>query len=85
MEDKLFSIQEAALYLGGISIWTVRAWLSQGRLQRTKVGGRTMVRRSELQKVIEEGGKSPALGRPGQTILEFPPQGPESVTHDYQN
>jgi excisionase family DNA binding protein len=58
--DKLYSVSEAARFLGGISKWTIHAWLSQGRMQRTKVGGRTMIRESELQKVIEEGGKSPS-------------------------
>jgi excisionase family DNA binding protein len=58
--ENLLSIEEAARRLGGISKWTVHAWLSQGRMQRTKVGGRTMIRESELQKVIEEGGKSPS-------------------------
>jgi excisionase family DNA binding protein len=58
--DSLISIAEAARRLGGISIWTVRAWLSKGILQRTKVGGRTMIRESELEKVIQEGGKSSA-------------------------
>jgi excisionase family DNA binding protein len=53
--DELLSIPEVAHQLGGISVWTVRAWLSQGRLRRTKVGGRTMVRQSELQKVITDG------------------------------
>ena len=57
--DALLSVEEAARRLGGISKWTVHAWLSQGRLQRTKVGGRTMIRESELTKVIEDGGKSP--------------------------
>jgi excisionase family DNA binding protein len=57
--DQLISVGQAAQRLGGISKWTVYAWLSQGRLQRTKVGGRTMIRESELQKVIEDGGKSP--------------------------
>jgi len=66
--DDLLSVEEVARRLGGISIWTVRAWLSQGRLMRTKVGGRTMVRESELQKVMEDGGKSPALGRPKQKM-----------------
>lgn len=56
--DQLLSIQEAAKRLGGISKWTVHAWLSKGRLQRTKVGGRTMIRESELAKIIEDGGKS---------------------------
>jgi hypothetical protein len=37
--------------------WTMHSWLSKGKLQRTKVGGRTMIRESELQKVIEDGWK----------------------------
>ena len=56
--DGLLSIEEAAKKLGGISSWTVRAWLTKGRLKRTKVGGRTMIRESELERVIEDGGKS---------------------------
>jgi excisionase family DNA binding protein len=56
--EELYSIEEAARRLGGISPWTIHAWLSQGRLQRTKVGGRTMIRASELQRVVEDGGKS---------------------------
>ena len=63
-QDSLLSVEEAARRLGGISKWTLHAWLSQGRLQRTKVGSRTMIRESELQKVIETGGRSPAPGRP---------------------
>ena len=61
--EQLLSVAEAAKRLGGISKWTLHAWLSQGRIQRTKVGSRTMIRESELQKVIEEGGKSHAPGR----------------------
>jgi excisionase family DNA binding protein len=61
--DNLLSVPEVARRLGGISKWTVHAWLSQGRLQRTKVGGRTMIRESELEKLIEDGGKSPAPKR----------------------
>ena len=61
--ENLLSVEEAARRLGGISKWTLHAWLSQGRLQRTKVGSRTMIRESELQRVIEDGGKSPAPRR----------------------
>lgn len=56
--ERLLSVSEAARVLGGISKWTVHAWLSQGKLMRTKVGGRTMIRESELSKVIEDGGRS---------------------------
>jgi excisionase family DNA binding protein len=66
--DSLLSVEEAARRLGGISKWTVHAWLSQGRLQRTKVGSRTMIRESELQKVIDDGGKSPAPGRTEEVV-----------------
>jgi excisionase family DNA binding protein len=61
--DELLSVSEAARRLGGISKWTLHAWLSQGRLQRVKVGSRTMIRESELAKVIEDGGKSPVPRR----------------------
>jgi excisionase family DNA binding protein len=46
--ENLYSVDEAAQKLGGISKWTIHAWLSQGRLQRTKVGGRTMIRESPV-------------------------------------
>jgi excisionase family DNA binding protein len=55
--ENLLSVEEAARRLGGLSKWTIHAWLSKGRLQRTKVGGRTMIRESELTKVISDGGK----------------------------
>jgi excisionase family DNA binding protein len=54
MKDRLLSIPEVARELGGISVWTVRAWLMQGRMRRTKVGRRTMVRFSELARVISD-------------------------------
>jgi excisionase family DNA binding protein len=61
--DDLISVGEAAKRLGGISKWTIHAWLSQGKLQRTKVGRRTMIRVSELSRVVEDGGKSRAPNR----------------------
>jgi len=56
--DALLSVKEAASRLGGLSKWTIYAWLTQGRLKRTKVGRRTMIRESELANVIKEGEKS---------------------------
>jgi len=61
--ETLYSVKEAAQRLGGISPWTIHAWLSKGRLQRTKVGGRTMIRESELARIIQDGGKSAAPRR----------------------
>ena len=56
--ENLLSVKEAAKLLG-ISKYTVEAWLSKKKLQRTKVGRRTMIRESELEKVLKDGGKSP--------------------------
>lgn len=45
---KLHSVESAAEFLGGISPWTIRRWVSDGKLTRVKVGSRTMVHESEL-------------------------------------
>ena len=52
--EALLSVEEAARRLGGLSKYTIHAWLSSGKLRRTKVGSRTMIRESELQRFIEE-------------------------------
>jgi excisionase family DNA binding protein len=52
--EPLLSVEEAARLLGGISKWTVYAWCSQGKLHKTKVGRRTMLRQSELARVIKD-------------------------------
>lgn len=61
--EQLISVEEAARRLGGLSKYTIHSWLSSGKLRRTKVGSRTMIRESELQRVIEDGGKSPGRAR----------------------
>jgi hypothetical protein len=53
-DDPLHSIPSAANFLGGVSVWTVRAWLTQARLKRTKVGSRTFIRESELLRLLAE-------------------------------
>jgi excisionase family DNA binding protein len=53
--EKLYSISAAAEeVLGGVSPWTVRQWLSQGRLRRTKLGRRTMIAQSELERFVRD-------------------------------
>ena len=67
--EALFSVEEAAKKLGGISPWTVRSWLSSGRLKRTKVGRRTMLAESELKRFIADGEKdcvAPRSSRPNR-------------------
>jgi excisionase family DNA binding protein len=52
--EPLVSVEEAARLLGGLSKWTIYSWLSQGKLHRTKVGRRTMLRQSELFRLIRD-------------------------------
>jgi excisionase family DNA binding protein len=49
--EKLYSVKEAADELR-ISPWTVWGKLKNGDIVRSKVGGRTVIRESELQKLI---------------------------------
>jgi len=53
--DALLSVEEAAVRLGGLSKYTIQAWLSSGKLKRTKLGSRTMIRASELERFANEG------------------------------
>jgi hypothetical protein len=61
--DRLYSVKDAAQQLGGLSPYTIHAWLSSGKLKRSKVGARTMIRGSELARIIEDGAKSPGRHR----------------------
>ena len=55
--ERLYSVVEAAKALGDVSVWSVRAWLSQGKLERTKVGGRTMVSERALEEFVRNSTK----------------------------
>jgi len=46
--EKYHSIQEAAEYMR-CSPNTIAAWLSQGKLRRTKAGTRTLIARSDIE------------------------------------
>ncbi|MSO22253.1 MAG: DNA-binding protein [Acidobacteria bacterium] len=53
--DELVSISKAAERLGGISHWTVRSWIAQGRLTTVKLGARRLIPVSELSRLVLEG------------------------------
>jgi hypothetical protein len=61
--DELHSVKGSARFLGGLSHHTIESWLSSGKLKRTKIGARTFIRQSELERIIQEGGKSPGRRR----------------------
>jgi excisionase family DNA binding protein len=69
LKDELLSVKRVAEELGGLSKWTVHAWLSQGKLRRTKVGARTMIRRSELQRVVQDQAPRPRPTKPSQEVV----------------
>jgi excisionase family DNA binding protein len=54
--DDLYSIEEVARKLGGISKYTIEGWLAKGKMRRTKVGRRTMISESEVERFIDVGG-----------------------------
>lgn len=70
--ERLLSVEEAARQLGGVSKHTINGWLVKGKLRRTKVGARTMIRESELLRVIEDGGKSvgPSTAKGRQVVQQ---------------
>ncbi len=50
--ETLHSVERAAERLGGVSKATITAWMAQGKLRRTKIGRRTMIRESDIQAFI---------------------------------
>jgi excisionase family DNA binding protein len=60
--ETLYSVDAAAKKLGGVSKFTIYGWLSKGVLERTRVGGRAMIRESSLLKLLEESSKRAKRG-----------------------
>jgi excisionase family DNA binding protein len=48
------TIKEGAALLK-LSHYTIEAWLSQGKLRRIKVGSRTFIAKSDLEKLLQDG------------------------------
>ena len=51
LTEELYTVPEAS-ELTRLAYWTIWDYLKRGKLMRTKVGGKTMIRRSELEKLI---------------------------------
>jgi excisionase family DNA binding protein len=60
--ETLWTVQDAAKYLHVNKI-TVYRWLAEGKVMRTKVGGRTLIRESELLRIIEDNAPARELRR----------------------
>ena len=50
--ERLINIKAASRKLGGLSVWTLRAWVRDGKLKQTKVGRRIMFRESDLESFV---------------------------------
>lgn len=53
IDDRLLSIKDAAEILA-ISPWTVRAWITQGKISSAKLGARRLVPESEINRLLSE-------------------------------
>jgi excisionase family DNA binding protein len=54
MERLALSIKESAESIG-VSPWTIRAWIKQGKLAATRLGRRVCVTPEALAKFVREG------------------------------
>ena len=63
--DRLISIEKTADVLG-ISPWTVRAWITQGKLGSAKLGSRRLVPESEIQNIITDAIVPPLAEKSGR-------------------
>jgi excisionase family DNA binding protein len=56
--DQLLSIDRTAELLS-VSPWTVRAWITQGKLGSAKLGSRRLVPQSEVERLISNASVPP--------------------------
>ena len=75
----LYSLPEAAKALGGISVWTLRKHVTQGRVRVTRIGRRIFLDAEELDRIRREG--LPSL-RAGQPIVPCPRDVSTSVAEE---
>jgi excisionase family DNA binding protein len=54
MEEIAIGIRDAAKAVG-LSVWTLRGWIRQGKLRCVRLGRRVMVEPGELRKLVEQG------------------------------
>jgi len=52
--EPLRSVEEAA-EIWGVSPWTVRAYLRQGKIRPVRIGRRVLIEAQEIQRLIDEG------------------------------
>ena len=71
--EKLWTAAQTADYLH-VSKYTIYKWLAQGKLQRSKAGGRTLIREAEIMNLIED------EPRHGSSVAQPMPRRPKRAT-----
>jgi excisionase family DNA binding protein len=56
MERLVFDVKEAARVLS-ISPWTIRRYITDGKLKPVRIGRRVLIEPAELQRLVEAGRK----------------------------
>jgi len=54
----LWNVKEAGTALG-LSPWTVRRWIVEGKIIAVRLGRRVLVEPSECRRLVDEGRKTP--------------------------
>ncbi len=54
-EAQLFSVEDAAIVLGGISPWTLRKHIACGNVKVTRIGRRVFLDAEELERIRRDG------------------------------
>jgi excisionase family DNA binding protein len=52
--DRLISLEITAELLS-VSIWTIRKWVSIGKIKSVRIGTRRLIPKSEVQRITNEG------------------------------
>ena len=59
MEQIAMGLREAAASVG-LSPWTLRAWIRQGKVAAVRLGRRVMIEPEELHRMVQAGKKADA-------------------------
>ncbi len=54
-ERRLFSLDQAAEQLGGVSPWTLRRHVDEGRIRTTRLGRLVRIPSEEIERIRKEG------------------------------
>jgi excisionase family DNA binding protein len=55
LDGKLFSVDDAASLLGGVSPWTLRKHIANGTVRVTRIGRRVLLPVEEVERIRQEG------------------------------